>query len=88
MSFLPLAAKSAIVDRVGRFTGSARIGDLVDRSLDSLLGDAPRAPGRGAWREAPRVVVADRERTWRSSPPPPPTSSERPPADDDEGETS
>ncbi|MBN8612302.1 MAG: FAD-dependent monooxygenase [Deltaproteobacteria bacterium] len=83
MSFLPLAAKSAIVDRVGRFTGSARIGDLVDRSLDSLLGDAPRAPGRGAWREAPRVAVADREPTRRSSPPPPPTSSERPPPDDE-----
>ncbi len=85
MSFLPLAAKSAILDQVGRFAGSARVGDLIERGLDTLLGDAPREAGRGAWREAPAVKIVDREPTRKSSPPPPPTSSERPPPEDEGG---
>jgi hypothetical protein len=31
--------------------GSRRVGELVERGLDALVGETPRAVGPGAWRE-------------------------------------
>ncbi len=51
LRFFPIAARTALIDRVAALVGSRRVGELVERGLDALVGETPRAVGPGAWRE-------------------------------------
>ncbi|MFO0712486.1 MAG: tryptophan 7-halogenase [Sandaracinus sp.] len=51
LRFFPIAARTAVLDRVAALVGSRRVGASVERSIDSLVGEAPRHVGPGAWRE-------------------------------------
>jgi flavin-dependent dehydrogenase len=49
LRFAPLAARSAILDRLGGLAGAPRVGRRLGRALGVLVGASPRAAGTGPW---------------------------------------
>jgi flavin-dependent dehydrogenase len=49
LRFLPLAARSAVLDRLGGLGGVPRVGRSLARALAPLVGPTPASAGRGPW---------------------------------------
>jgi flavin-dependent dehydrogenase len=73
LRFFPIAARTAVIDRVAALVGSRRVGAWVERGLEALVGETPRELGAGGWREhADEDARTNAERATSELPPRPP----------------
>jgi flavin-dependent dehydrogenase len=78
LRFFPIAARTAVIDRVAALVGSRRVGELVERGLDALVGETPRTIGPGRWREhADEEARSNADRSTSERPPEPSGPAER-----------